>query len=613
MISLRWKILISVLIVAIISIVPVAFVSMSSLERTMALEKAKADSATGLEIIDRTYPGEWQIKQGKLYKGSQVMNNNFEIVDRVSSLTGDSATIFQGNTRIATTVKKNGQRVIGTQVSTEVENVVFNKGQNFTGEADVVGTKHYTNYVPIKNSRGKIIGIWYVGVSQNLLSEVKRNFFIKIGVTSGMTLAAAFFMAWFFAGTITKPIFKLKKVMELVGGGDFTHRALITSNDELGVLSNSFNHMLDNIREVFKHAKTTGDQLVQYASEYSSSAERLAISNQEISNAVEDVANGNSKQTEDISKVLTVINQLNTSINAIAVGAEKQTSGIEYASNIINDIVNSLTNIEASADIAANVGNDTTHAAQKGAEAVSTVVDEMDKIKNQVFDAANKIKALGHDSQKIGEIILVIDDIAGQTNLLALNAAIEAARAGENGKGFAVVADEVRKLAEKSSHAAKEIEELVKRIQSGTQNAIYTMEKGTGQVESGSNLAKDAGNALDNILEYVSNTNSEITRITKDIKSISLLSEKAFKIISDVQSVAEENITFTQTMASNSEEVIQAVDLIASVAENSAVAAEEVAASVEQTAATSHQIAGSAQELSLTARELKDSVNQFKV
>lgn len=613
MISLRWKVLISFLIVAIISIIPVAYVSVSSLERTMALEKAKADAATGLEIIDRTYPGKWEIKQGKLYKGSQIMNNNFEIVDKVSSLTGDSVTIFQGNTRIATTVKKNDHRVVGTRVSTEVENVVLNRGQDFIGEADVVGTKHYTSYRPIKNSSGNIIGIWYVGVSQNLLTEVKRGFFLKIGATGGITLAVAFIMAWFFAGTITKPIFKLKKIMELVGAGDFTHRALINSNDEIGVLSNSFNQMLDNIREVFKNAKITGDKLVQYASEYSSSSERLASSNQEISNAVEDVANGNTKQTEDISKVFDIINELNSSINAIAAGAEKQTAGVGHASHIINDIVNSLVNIQASASLTSNVGKDTTNAAQNGAEAVSKVVGEMDKIKDQVFDAANKIKALGGDSQKIGEIILVIDDIAGQTNLLALNAAIEAARAGENGKGFAVVADEVRNLAEKSSYAAKQIEELVQRIQSGTQMAIYTMEKGTNQVELGSNLAKDAGNALDNILDYVSKTNSEISRITNDINSISLLSEQAVKIIDDVQFVAEENITFTQTMASNSEEVIKAVDLISGVAQNSAAAAEEVAASVEQTTAASHQIATSAQELALTARELKDSVNQFKV
>jgi methyl-accepting chemotaxis protein len=106
---------------------------------------------------------------------------------------------------------------------------------------------------------------------------------------------------------------------------------------------------------------------------------------------------------------------------------------------------------------------------------------------------------LGESSQEIGDIVSLINDIADQTNILALNAAIQASMAGEAGRGFAVVADEVQRLAERSAAATKQIEQLVKTIQSDTNEAVISMEQTTSEVVRGARLAQDAGVALEEI------------------------------------------------------------------------------------------------------------------
>lgn len=168
-----------------------------------------------------------------------------------------------------------------------------------------------------------------------------------------------------------------------------------------------------------------------------------------------------------------------------------------------------------------------------------------------IKESAKKITELGKQSQQIGEIIQVIDDIAEQTNLLALNAAIEAARAGEHGKGFAVVADEVRKLAERSGKATKEIATLITSIQKGTEVAVKSMD---------------------------------------GLKRLMM-----------------------EEMAAGSGLVNSSIVSIAAIAEESAAAAEEVSASTEEMNATTEEIAASARHMSDLARELHKLVAKFKV
>ena len=147
--------------------------------------------------------------------------------------------------------------------------------------------------------------------------------------------------------------------------------------------------------------------------------------------------------------------------------------------------------------------------AYNGAEVVQRSIEGMNVIRDQIQETSKRIKRLGESSQEIGDIVGLINDIADQTNVLALNAAIQASMAGEAGRGFAVVADEVQRLAERSANATKQIETLVKTIQADTSEAVMSMESTTSEVVRGARLAKDAGEALEEV-QTVSNTLADL-------------------------------------------------------------------------------------------------------
>jgi twitching motility protein PilJ len=188
----------------------------------------------------------------------------------------------------------------------------------------------------------------------------------------------------------------------------------------------------------------------------------------------------------------------------LAKASGAQSKQIASATESAGGMASSAEEVSGNAERAADVARHSVEVAHKGGDAVRRTIDGMNTIRETIQETSKRIKRLGESSQEIGNIVELINDIAEQTNILALNASIQASMAGEAGRGFAVVADEVQRLAERAANATKQIEVLVRTIQTDTNEAVVSMERSTTDVVGGALLAENAGAALEEI-EQVSN------------------------------------------------------------------------------------------------------------
>jgi len=490
----------------------------------------------------------------------------------------------------------------------------FKNGQRDKGMAHVAVALPYAKtfdekakeYIDFANAT---VGTWV----KQAKDDSKKTKYISMTIALVATLIGSG-IGIFLTRSISRPVVGLTGAAAELAQGDLTVKVpLIKTGDELEQLGQAFLTMVNNLRDLIKNISLSSQQVASTSQELSATAEEVAASTQQVAKSMEELSKGHLDQSESVNHSSILVEQLIQAIGQIAAGAQEQATNVTQTSEMIEQMARGVEDVANNTQQVARGAKMAADTAEEGGQAVEKTIAGMKQIKTTVFESAKRIKELGEQSQQIGEIIQVIDDIAEQTNLLALNAAIEAARAGEHGKGFAVVADEVRKLAERSGKATKEIATLINNIQKGTSVAVEAMEVGTREVETGAQLADNAGEALREILTTITQANDQIQSITAAIEQISASSAEVVKAVDNVAAITEENTAATEEMSASSTEVQLAISNIAAIAEQSSASVEEVSASTEEMNASTEEIASSAEALSRMAQELQEMVARFKV
>ncbi|MBO8142016.1 MAG: methyl-accepting chemotaxis protein [Firmicutes bacterium] len=435
----------------------------------------------------------------------------------------------------------------------------------------------------------------------------------SVVLAAGMAVVVVF-MAVFMGRSISRPVQQIAAAAVRMADGDLTLEKLeIDRRDEVGEMASAFNQMVANWREIMRDIQQTGVELADRARHLSGVAEQSSSATNQISSAIEQVASGANLQASSANETVGSMDQLRRSIDQIASGARKQAQQVQVMSELALQMVESLREVSASARVVAEGATKDLESARAGGQAVRETVEGMGRIRTTVNEVADRVRELGQQSQRIGEIVQLISDIAEQTNLLALNAAIEAARAGEHGRGFAVVAEEVRKLAERSAQSSSQVAQLVESIQAGVKVVVEAVQTGTQEVEDGAVLAGRAGEALEQIVQGIQQSNQRAQEIAAAAEQVTNSSAEIARVVEEVAAIAGENARASEEMSSSSHKVSEAVEHISTVSSETAAAAEEVAASAEEVKTAAQDVTGAAATLTDMADRLAQLVGRFRI
>ena len=426
-----------------------------------------------------------------------IVHGNEALADEVKALWDSEFTVFDGDTRVATTILKEGKRAVGTSLDNrEVLDRVLTKGESFHGQIKLFGQPYNTVYWPIQDPSGANTGMFFIGKSRAHISATYKGLFTALFATfavMGTLLLLAF-------GAYIKALLKgihhaIARARELAEGeADLTKRLIIGSNDEIGDLASEFNRFLNRIEELVKEIKSTSAKVRERSFQLSSTAEELtATSSQQESQA--------------------------TSV----------ASALEELAATSNDIAKTLESTQGTVTLSV----DTT---KKGSLSIEASHSSMETIQSQTANLNAILHELGSSIATIGNILSVIHEVSDQTNLLALNAAIEAARAGEAGRGFAVVADEVRKLAERTAGSTKEIGTIIQGLQKSSSKAQQAMEETSRQVEESARLGKESLSTLEAIIKGSEEVLDATTTISSAITQENATIEE---VNSNIQGIAQ--------------------------------------------------------------------------
>ena len=296
--------------------------------------------------------------------------------------------------------------------------------------------------------------------------------------------------------------------------------------------------------------------------ELSANAEETSTSILEMSASIEEVSRIADTLAEFVEQTSSAIEEMIASINEVATNTESFSSfATQTASSMVQ--MNATTEeIRNSARQSSELARYVTDAANEGRSAVAGTVDGMRKIQLAVDEAKVALSELAERSQEIGDIVRVIDDIAGQTNLLALNAAIIAAQAGERGRGFAVVADEIRDLSERTSVSTEEIRTLIQNVQKGVGRAAEQMTVGADRVADGVGLTARAAQVLDKILELTDRSTNSISEIARATEEQARGSAAATAAIEEVTKMVQTTATATQQQSQTSRKIGEQASMV---------------------------------------------------
>jgi methyl-accepting chemotaxis protein len=477
---------------------------------------------------------------GCITPGFTLSSDRF--VDQVKKNLDVECTIFQGDTRISTTIIKEGQRAVGTKMDNpKVLETVIQKGQRFLGHNKILGAAYNTAYWPVVDVNGQNAGMFFIGQKREFIERVLSETHLSSLFSTVLVGLIMLIAGFLFSKALVRPILQTIDFANHVAQGNLNEELKVTSNDETHALAEALRTMAKNLKVKIDEAEASTKAADIKAREAEQATnEALEAKRQAETAKREGMLDAADKLEEIVERITSSSEELSAQVELMSRGMDLQRDRVGETAAAMEQMNASVISVARQAGEVADAAANARNKAAGGSEVVRRSQAAIGNVNTIALELKSNMEQLGKQAQAIGQVMNVINDIADQTNLLALNAAIEAARAGDAGRGFAVVADEVRKLAEKTMGATKEVGENIRAIQESSRKNIVSMDAAATAIGEATSHSDESAQALNEIVGISKANAEQVKGIAGAAEEQSGVSEKISSAIDEVNRVAAE-------------------------------------------------------------------------
>ncbi|MAE96115.1 MAG: hypothetical protein CL910_15775 [Deltaproteobacteria bacterium] len=405
---------------------------------------------------------------------------------------------------------------------------------------------------------------------------------IAFAVLMAVALALTFLTCWTLARDVGVTTQRLNARVDRVARGDLIDHEIVESDDELGALARSFDEMVLSLRQMIGNVARAADGVDSAGAELGGVGEAVTAATRDqragIEQATTQVASVNNKVaeitesaqalnanveeasssvlqlgaasdelnqtattlTEHVDEVTGSVEQMIRSVDQVGENTEGLAQGVTETASSMAEMAAAMSDVNGNAAETARLSSQMVTLSERGQHRVHETISGMDAIREATETADKVVRSLAGRVVEIGAIVDVIDDVADETNLLALNAAIIAARAGDQGRSFSVVADEIKDLADRVLSSTKEIGGLIRAVQHESANATQAIVQGGERVQSGVEVAAEAGLALEEITTAARDSGGRIDEIVQAVREQSSAASHVAGLMERVSSEVDE-------------------------------------------------------------------------